>query len=49
MQTEPMCETCRYCKEVPFFGMTCMFPDSELYHCEIDPKEDVCTEHKERV
>ena len=42
------CMTCEYLELIPFDDYRCMNVKSELFHCDINPNEDVCIDYTER-
>lgn len=48
MQIPECCRLCKYCEEIPFAGFTCFCEQSDYYHCDCDPFEDLCRDFKEK-
>lgn len=46
--SEKCCGECRYLELIPFDDYRCMNSNSELFHCNCHPKEDVCKEFIEK-
>jgi hypothetical protein len=47
-KSEKNCCDCKYLELIPFDDWRCMNAKSELFHCECNPKEDVCKYFEEK-
>lgn len=45
---ERNCRDCKYLELIPFDDWRCMNVKSELFHCECNPKEDICKDFEEK-
>ncbi len=47
-KNERNCCNCKYLELIPFDDWRCMNVKSELFHCECNPKEDICKDFEEK-